>query len=798
MTTEARVTQIETVLSGINFDRLKDLFPQDESYKLKEQLMALEEQTNKEFKTIKEQNQKTVEALMNLKNESDAKDKLLQEYTVKLQNEIKSMQDTGNEFAQNLSDNDRKKWQEQYELLNVQFTTVNDEFVKHKIELQARAVRLDIVEQQLNTITGNDGKTLQEALNNLINLSANEKSKKHITELKCISNLESIKNSKMEYNLWLERLKSALDQYDVRARIILEAIEADMGSSKVYSEWISDENQNKIFKDTGVEASVITEMRKPIYAVLINKVDNEMAIKIKSASQDGLFSFSILNRWFMETSGDGLADKRTYVMNPQQAKKEEEIYNLIDKWERELLDLQRAAGSESIMSESLMKSALKKICCGRMKEHIDVYENVDSYTKLRNHVMDYALKKLRDSAKTTTNTGMDLSAVMKELQERMYGQGGAQHEHHLCGHEGHDHHHESNNYGTMGKGSYNHEESGGDESKQFAGMLMAMFKGKGKGKGKGFQGNCNYCGKWGHRASECRSKGKGYFGNKGYDKGKGKGKGPCWVCGGPHMQRDCPKGKGKGKGGINELGNWYPPGWNNWDGNGNEVSTTNGEPSKANEQEANLGGGKGGNDRGYYDVNGNWIVCSLEYDLLCLEYEREFEKKQELGSINGVEGETYEKLTMVADSGAVDHVMNKEELEFIPIEETEASKKGLCYSNASGGRIRNYGKRRVTGRTEKGIAARMDIQVADVKRGLASIPRMVDEDNDIMFSKKGSYIRNNPTGTITPMRRDKGVYEFDLYVNRPRRPFKPNGGVNAVMKADLNKDSAFGRLVGLI
>ena len=83
-------------------------------------------------------------------------------------------------------------------------------------------------------------------------------------------------------------------------------------------------------------------------------------------------------------------------MNPQRAKQEGEIYHLVDKWERELLNLQKAAGSTDTMSESLMKSALKKTCCGKMKEHADIYENIDSYSKLRNHVVDYALEKLRD------------------------------------------------------------------------------------------------------------------------------------------------------------------------------------------------------------------------------------------------------------------------------------------------------------------------------------------------------------------------------------------------------------------
>ena len=76
--------------------------------------------------------------------------------------------------------------------------------------------------------------------------------------------------------------------------------------------------------------NAMSSLKRYIFAQVIecrgSKVDSEMTFKIKSSCQDGLFSFSLLHRWFMETSGDGLAEKRVYVMNPQQAKQESEIY----------------------------------------------------------------------------------------------------------------------------------------------------------------------------------------------------------------------------------------------------------------------------------------------------------------------------------------------------------------------------------------------------------------------------------------------------------------------------------------
>ena len=80
--------------------------------------------------------------------------------------------------------------------------------------------------------------------------------------------------------------------------------------------------------------------------------------------------------------------------------------------------------------------------------------------------------------------------------------------------------------------------------------ISGIMKGKGKGKkgsgkgfGKQFQGYCNTCGMWGHKATDCESQGKGkdstrwYHGNKGkgqskggtkgFTKGKGKGMNNC-------------------------------------------------------------------------------------------------------------------------------------------------------------------------------------------------------------------------------------------------------------------------------
>lgn len=65
-----------------------------------------------------------------------------------------------------------------------------------------------------------------------------------------------------------------------------------------------------------------------------------------------------------------------------------------------------------------------------------------------------------------------------------------------------------------------------------------------------FNGRCYICNQFGHTQWECK-KGSGKGGEKGKGGGKGGGKaaGPCWTCGGAHLQRDCKqKGFGSFKG----------------------------------------------------------------------------------------------------------------------------------------------------------------------------------------------------------------------------------------------------------
>jgi hypothetical protein len=362
-----------------------------------------------------------------------------------------------------------------------------------------------------------------------------------------------------------------------------------------------------------------------------------------------------------------------------------------------------------------------------------------------------------------------------------------------------------------------------DDVDKFVNEIMALVKGKGKGGGNGDM-VCWNCGKTGHLAKDCwappkgggKMNGKGDFGKtngnqygqpsyqKGttYQKGKfgmkgaGKGgpKGGCWICGGAHYSSECPRMKGgKGGKGLNGLG-------------GTEEQ---GEPEK--ESSLGLGGGKGemnSNEWDYEDPdywNSVWAY-SLQYDndpdgwtevrssrgskqseprMIYNAGNQAWEaiaasKSEESRMIYNVDKQAWEKITFVGDSGAVDHVINKESAKAFKLHETPASKAGIGFRAANNTLIKNYGEKRLTGFTDKNDDFSMNVQVTDVKRNLASFNKMVEQGKDVILSQKGSFIKDPKSGKVINLNMDKGTPTFDVWV--PKSFAHPN--VYSVLGSD--------------
>ena len=153
----------------------------------------------------------------------------------------------------------------------------------------------------------------------------------------------------------------------------------------------------------------------------------------------------------------------------------------------------------------------------------------------------------------------------------------------------------------------------------------------------------------------------------------------------------------------------------------------------------------------------------LKFDETAANKEVQLNNLQEAVT-NMVKQGQWEKVSMVADSGAVDHVVPATVAQWVSIEETPASKAGMCYRGPDNTKIPNYGQKSVAGFTGDWQPIEMKWQVAGVKKGLGSIPKMVESNNTVVFSKNRSFIRNDKTGTVTELKMINGTYEFDIWL----------------------------------
>ena len=89
--------------------------------------------------------------------------------------------------------------------------------------------------------------------------------------------------------------------------------------------------------------------------------------------------------------------------------------------EEELREMEKILG-RAVMNDDLKKVALREICCGRIKEWVDLKEEALTYAKLREGVMRYAMKKRTDGKRLSCIDWMFLHLVsaLNQLQVRKF------------------------------------------------------------------------------------------------------------------------------------------------------------------------------------------------------------------------------------------------------------------------------------------------------------------------------------------------------------------------------------------
>ena len=126
--------------------------------------------------------------------------------------------------------------------------------------------------------------------------------------------------------------------------------------------------------------------------------------------------------------------------------------------------------------------------------------------------------------------------------------------------------------------------------------------------------------------------------------------------------------------------------------------------------------------------------------------------------INNVEnGKIRRKGKVTIDSGAEDSVWPATHVDWNKVVATEESAKGIGFIAANGGRMKNYGGTKVEF-VKDGRSKSMNFQVTDCKKPLASVSKIVDKGNRVVFDSDGSYIQNKVTGEMMKLERERGTY----------------------------------------
>ena len=120
--------------------------------------------------------------------------------------------------------------------------------------------------------------------------------------------------------------------------------------------------------------------------------------------------------------------------------------------------------------------------------------------------------------------------------------------------------------------------------------------------------------------------------------------------------------------------------------------------------------------------------------------------------------EEWEELKLTIDSGACDHVINPEEIPSEDVQITDAVRQGVTYTSASGHAIPNLGQARVQGLTQDGSDMSLTMQVAGVKKPLASVRKMTKAGNRVVFEEIsetcGGYVENKESGVKVPISKE--------------------------------------------
>ena len=143
-----------------------------------------------------------------------------------------------------------------------------------------------------------------------------------------------------------------------------------------------------------------------------------------------------------------------------------------------------------------------------------------------------------------------------------------------------------------------------------------------------------------------------------------------------------------------------------------------------------------------------------------------------------MEDRGWSRVKVIMDSGAAESVCPRTMAPQFTVHDSIASRAGVYYTSANGGKIMNLGEQHVPVCLSNGARTIATFQVADVSRPLMSVSKLCEMGNRVIFGANGGILLNLQSGEATPFVKDEGVYTFEMWIpplsespfGRPRSP----------------------------
>ena len=122
------------------------------------------------------------------------------------------------------------------------------------------------------------------------------------------------------------------------------------------------------------------------------------------------------------------------------------------------------------------------------------------------------------------------------------------------------------------------------------------------------------------------------------------------------------------------------------------------------------------------------------------------------------------RVKVIMDSGAAESVCPRSMAPQFRVQDSLASRSGVFYTSANGGKIMNLGEQHIPVALSNGARTICAFQVAEVSRPLMSVSKLCEMGNRVLFGANGGVIMNLRSGEMTPFAKEEGVYTFDIWI----------------------------------